>query len=202
MSQQFIFYPPSKDDGWAVAKLISDCPPLDTNSVYCNLLQCHHFSSTSVAVRLTDELNKPGELVGFISGYRVPDKPETLFIWQVAVSEKARGRGVAAKMIDHILDREACQSVRSIETTITEANKASWALFGRVAKSYNASLSSEALFTQDKHFSGQHDTEMLVTIGPLVRSRFAADNLAGGLSDNAVDSIGSTNRSMKTTSGN
>lgn len=174
MSQQFIFQQPSKDDGWAVSTLISDCPPLDTNSVYCNLLQCHHFSSTSVAVRFPqegkDELYKPGELVGFISGYRVPDKPDTLFIWQVAVAEKARGHGVAAKMIDHILDREACKSVRYIDTTITEANKASWALFGRVAKNYKAPLSSEALFTQDKHFSGQHDTETLVTIGPLMRT--------------------------------
>lgn len=170
MSQQFIFHQPSKDDGWAVSTLISDCPPLDTNSVYCNLLQCYHFSSTSVAVRLTNERNKPGELVGFISGYLVPDKPDTLFIWQVAVAEKARGQGVAAKMIDHILDREACKSARYIDTTITESNKASWALFGRVAKNYNAPLSSEALFTQDKHFSGQHDTETLVTIGPLVRT--------------------------------
>lgn len=170
MSQQFIFQRPSKDDGWTVSTLISDCPPLDTNSVYTNLLQCHHFSNTSVAARLTDERNKPGELVGFISGYRVPDKPDTLFIWQVAVAEKVRGHGVAAKMIDHILDREACECVRYIETTITEANKASWALFGRVAKNYNAPLSSEALFTQDKHFSGQHDTETLVTIGPLVRT--------------------------------
>jgi len=163
MSQQFIFYQPSKDDGWAVSQLIRDCPPLDTNSVYCNLLQCHHFSNTSVIVRWS------GELVGFISGYRLPDKPATLFIWQVAVSEKARGQGLATRMIAHILDREDCKSVRYIETTITEANKASWALFGRVAKNYNALFSSEELFTQDKHFSGHHDSEMLVTIGPLVR---------------------------------
>lgn len=163
MSQQFIFSQPSKDDGWAVSRLISDCPPLDINSVYCNLLQCHHFSSTSVAVRWS------GELVGFISGYLIPGKPNTLFIWQVAVSKNARGHGVASRMIAHILDREACKSVRYIETTITEENKASWALFERVAKNYRTSLSREELFTQDKHFSGQHDTETQVTIGPLMR---------------------------------
>lgn len=161
MSQQFIFYQPSRDDGQAVSQLISACPPLDTNSLYCNLLQCHHFASTSVAVRWHDEL------VGFVSGYLIPDKPETLFIWQVAVAEKARGHGVASRMITHILDRNICQTVRFLETTITEANEASWALFRRVAKNYGAALSSEDLFTKDKHFSGQHDTELLVTIGPL-----------------------------------
>ena len=162
MTQQFTFDQPSKADGWAVSQLIAACPPLDTNSVYCNLLQCHHFSATSVAARCSDEL------VGFISGYLVPDKPDTLFIWQVAVSEKVRGTGLASKMISQILNREACRSVRFIETTITKDNEASWALFGRIARDYGAPLSSEDLFTKNTHFSGQHDTEVLVTIGPLV----------------------------------
>ncbi len=168
MSQQFTFYQPSRDDGWDVSRLISVSPPLDANSVYCNLLQCHHFASTSVAVRWQDEL------VGFVSGYLIPDKPETLFIWQVAVAEKARGHGVASQMIAHILNREICQTVRFIETTITQANQASWALFGRVAKRYAAPLCSEDLFAKDRHFSGQHDTELLVTIGPLERATEAA----------------------------
>lgn len=89
----------------------------------------------------------------------------------------------------HILDREACKSVRYIQTTITKANKASWALFERVAKNYRTSLSSENLFTQNKHFSGQHDTETLVTIGPLVRDRYAAN------------SIGAIGKPMNTTTG-
>lgn len=176
MREQFIFYLPSKDDGWAVSRLISDCPPLDTNSEYCNLLQCHHFSSTSVAVCFKGELNEPEELVGFVSGYLIPDKVDTLFIWQVAVAEKARGHGIATDMIKHIVDRAACESVRFIETTITESNDASWALFGRVAKFFNAPISSEAVFIRDKHFSGQHDTEMLVTIGPLFGRQYSTDS--------------------------
>src|SRR5690606_15070663 len=53
-------------DGSDVYKLISCCQPLDTNSMYCNLMQCSHFAQTVVAA----EMN--GELVGFISGYRLP----------------------------------------------------------------------------------------------------------------------------------
>ena len=159
--QSFIFHVPSKEDGWAVSRLISECPPLDNNSVYCSLLQCHHFAHTSVAVKRRDEL------VGFISGYLVPGKTDTLFIWQVAVSQTARGNGLASQMIDHILSRENCQAVRFIETTITEDNKASWALFQRVADNYASPLSREILFDQNKHFIGHHDSEFLVKIGPL-----------------------------------
>jgi len=163
MDLQFSFYRPTSDDGKAVSQLIRACPPLDTNSNYCNLLQCHHFADTSVAVRQADRL------VGFISGYLIPMRPDTLFVWQVAVAEQARGHGVAAKMINHILERKACQAVDFIETTITETNSASWALFERIGKSYAAPLSTEALFLSGEHFSEQHESEMLVRIGPLQR---------------------------------
>ena len=60
---------PVAKDGPAVFELIKECPPLDNNSVYCNLLQCTHFSSTSVA-------GYQGEkLVGFVSGYIMPASP-------------------------------------------------------------------------------------------------------------------------------
>lgn len=163
-SQNFIFHTPSKEDGWAVSQLIRACPPLDENSVYCNLLQCHHFAGTSVAAK------QKGELVGFVSGYLIPGEPNTLFVWQVAVSSKLRGCGLASQMVAHILERDCCKSVLFIETTITETNKASWALFHRIADNYASPLSSKLMFDKDKHFSGRHDSEVLVKVGPLNRS--------------------------------
>ncbi|SMF39294.1 diaminobutyrate acetyltransferase [Alteromonadaceae bacterium Bs31] len=160
-NQALLFHSPSKEDGWAVSQLIEACPPLDRNSAYCNLLQCHHFAETSVAVKLQ------GELLAFTSGYIVPGRPDTLFIWQVAVSSTARGQGLASKMIDNILKRDCCTSLRFIETTITETNEASWGLFRRIAEKHGSQLSSELLFHQDKHFLGHHDSEILVKIGPL-----------------------------------
>ena len=156
---------PTKDDGSAVARLVEQCPPLDTNSVYCNLLQCHHFADTSVAAKLD------GQLVGFVSGYLIPNKPDTLFVWQVAVSDKARGCGLASRMIQHILDRAHCSQVHYLETTITADNQASWALFRRVAKHYAGELDAQVMFERHAHFDGQHDSEQLVTIGPLQRSQ-------------------------------
>ncbi|MDA3870409.1 MAG: diaminobutyrate acetyltransferase, partial [Gammaproteobacteria bacterium] len=84
---------PISTDGAAVHRLISQCPPLDTNSMYCNLLQCTHFADTSVAAV------QENELVGFVSGYIVPQRADTLFVWQVAVGDKARGQGLAGRML-------------------------------------------------------------------------------------------------------
>ncbi len=142
----------------AVHRLIAQCPPLDPNSSYCNFLQCGHFAATSVAAE------RDGELVGFISGYRRPDAPQTLFIWQVAVSEAARGCGLASRMLHHIVDRHG--DLTHMETTITPDNKASWALFERFADRREAPVEAAVWLDRERHFEGQHDSEELVRIGP------------------------------------
>ena len=152
---------PHVRDGAAVHKLIETCPPLDTNSMYCNLLQSTHFSETSA---LADFDGKP---YGFISGYIRPDSPSILFIWQVAVHEDARGLGLGKKMLSDILNREACNDIESLQTTITQNNKASWGLFRSFARDMDADCHDEVLFERRAHFKGAHDSEHLLTIGPL-----------------------------------
>ena len=159
-SAQVLLRRPVSEDGAAVHQLIGNCPPLDTNSLYCNLLQATHFSATSVAA----ELN--GALVGFISGYIVPERPDTLFIWQVAVAEEGRGMGLAGRMLQEILARPACAEARHLETTITPDNEASWALFRSLARKLDASCADSVMFDRERHFNGQHDSEMLLRIGP------------------------------------
>lgn len=163
-----VLRPPTLEDGMDVYRLIESCPPLDTNSSYCNLLQCSHFSDTSVAAEID------GRLVGFISGYKAPnkiaDKADTLFIWQVAVAESARGLGLASRMLSAILDRQECATVEYLETTITQDNQASWALFEGLAKKRSAILQRLDWMDKELHFSGLHDSETLVRIGPFTRT--------------------------------
>ncbi len=170
MVDEFTFRTPTIKDGASVAKLIKACPPLDTNSVYCNLLQCLHFSSTSVAVE------KDGRLVGFVSGYVIPNQTNTLFIWQVAVSEEARGKRLALQMIENILRREDLSGICFIETTITHDNRASWGLFEKLAEKHLAPITgntnSNTLFEKSDHFDDEHDSEILVKIGPIDRKKF------------------------------
>ena len=161
-SAQVLLRRPVSEDGAAVHQLIGNCPPLDTNSLYCNLLQASHFSATSVAAELD------GALAGFISGYIVPERPDTLFIWQVAVAEQGRGMGLAGRMLQEILTRPACAEVSYLETTITPDNDASWALFRSLARKLEANCADSVMFDRERHFKGQHDSEMLLRIGPFV----------------------------------
>lgn len=161
--EKVVLRPPTLEDGMDVFRLVESCPPLDTNSSYCNLLQCSHFAETSVAAE------QAGKLVGFISGYLVPGKTNTLFIWQVAVSAEARGLGLASRMLQNLLSRPGCSAVTHLETTITADNQPSWALFERLAKDLPADLQRTDWMDKDIHFSGLHDSETLVRIGPFSR---------------------------------
>ena len=152
--------PPGLEDGMAVFSLVKSCPPLDTNSRYCNLLQCSHFANTSVAAE------QKGNLIGFISAYAIPERPDTLFVWQVAVSEQARGIGLASRMLTHIFTRPQCDDIHNLETTITGNNEASWALFKSFADMQKAELQSSQWMDKKTHFAGQHDSELLIRIGP------------------------------------
>ncbi|MBI1361586.1 MAG: diaminobutyrate acetyltransferase [Alphaproteobacteria bacterium] len=158
-SSSLLFREPRAADGAMVHDLIAQCPPLDPNSLYCNLLQCSHFAGTCVIAEIG------GKAGGWISGYIRPDRPDTLFIWQVAVAPEARGRGLGRRMIRAILERPACRGVTRLETTITESNDASWALFRGLAHDLHARFTHRPGFEAETHFAGRHATEHLVEIG-------------------------------------
>ncbi|MFT7227929.1 MAG: L-2,4-diaminobutyric acid acetyltransferase [Methylophilaceae bacterium] len=151
---------PTVLDGYAITTLINSSPPLDSNSSYCNLLQCSHFSQTCVVV----ELN--GSIVGWLSAYLPPDQPGVIFIWQVVVHKNARGQGLVKNMIYELLSREDLLGVRFLNTTITEDNQASWRAFESFAKSHQLALNKSPHFEKELHFKGVHDNEFLVEIGP------------------------------------
>lgn len=154
---------PCAEDGAALHQLVAACPPLDSNSLYCNLLHCSHFRGTSIAAVGADQL------LGFISGYLVPEAPDTLFIWQVAVAPAGRQQGLALRMLKGILARPACQRVRFVHTTVNPDNSASKALFGALAREFEAPVQESVLFDRHTHFAGAHPDEVLLNIGPLRR---------------------------------
>lgn len=159
-AENLVLRVPSADDGPALHDLIAACPPLDQNSRYCNLLQVSHFAETAVVAE------QHGELLGSITGYLMPGAPDTLFIWQVAVHERARGQRLATRMMDAIVDRAACRQVRWMETTIDPGNTASWKAFAKFADARGAPSEQALLFARDRHFAGKHGDEVLLRIGP------------------------------------
>ncbi|MGQ2932636.1 diaminobutyrate acetyltransferase [Sphingopyxis sp.] len=156
----FAFRAPVATDGPVITALISRCPPLDRNSAYCNLIQSTHFADHCVVAQQGERI------VGWVSGHRPPSDPASFFVWQVAVASEGRGQGLAKRMIKSLLARPAQRGVTSLTTTVTEDNKASWALFHSLARDWNAPLERAALFERDAHFAGAYPTEYEARIGP------------------------------------
>lgn len=154
---------PETADGVRLHALVAQCPPLEENSVYCNLLQCTHFADTCVAA----EAN--GDLVGFVSAYIPPRQPNVLFLWQVAVHEKARGMKLAPRMLGELIDRPECADVQFIETTITPDNESAWKMFRGFAFERNIPTEEFILFDGRIHFAGEHKDEHLLRMGPFNR---------------------------------
>lgn len=152
---------PTPGDGSGVHQLIAACPPLDVNSTYCYLLLCSHFAATSVVA------DGESGVVGFVSAYRKPQAPDTLFVWQVAVGSAARGQGLARRMIEEILCRPACREIRRLETTISPSNEPSKALFQSLARGWGANCETTVLFPPETFGKEQHEEEELYSIGPL-----------------------------------
>lgn len=152
--------PPVSTDGMPVHRLIDRCKPLDPNSVYCNLLQCLHFAGTCAVAE------QNGRTVGFVSAYIPPPQPDTLFVWQIAVDDTARGQGLAKRLLKHVLARPACSAVRYLECTITEDNQASWGVFLSLARELDADERRLPMFDKQEHFAGEHESETLLRIGP------------------------------------
>jgi L-2,4-diaminobutyric acid acetyltransferase len=159
---------PGAADGAALHALVTDCPPLDPNSRYCNLLQCTHFADTCVVAE------RGGALVGFITGYLPPRRTDTLFIWQVAVHSQARGAGLGKRMLSHLLARPACADVRYLDTTVTADNHTSEAMFRSLARDLGARVRRHRWFDRERHFAGAHDAEYLLRIGPFAASETRA----------------------------
>ncbi len=151
---------PCKADGAGIHQLISECPPLDLNSVYTYLLLSEHFAGTSVLAGEGDTLE------GFISGYLVPSRPDTLFVWQVAVHANARGKGLGKRMLSHLLQRPDLSHVQYIETTVGPDNLASRGMFNSLARTLNAPVLETPMFDRAMFGRHGHEDEPLLRIGP------------------------------------
>jgi L-2,4-diaminobutyric acid acetyltransferase len=151
---------PEIADGSAMHALVRACPPLDLNSIYAYLLHCTHFRETCVLADSGDGL------AGFATAYLQPADPSVLFVWQVAVSPRARGLGVAGRLLQELMRRPACGHVRYLETTITPSNAASWRLFRAFAREQQAACRESTLFEAADFGADGHEAERLLRIGP------------------------------------
>jgi diaminobutyrate acetyltransferase len=165
---------------------------LDQNSPYAYIIVCRDFAGTSVVAYVGNTDPPAGDtpepldadadadagaggapatrgdpaVAGFVSGYLRPEAPDTLFVWQVAVHPRYRGRRVALAMLHSLWLRHIPAGLMFVEATVTGSNVASDRLFAAFAAMVGAPLARSAMFDAAL-FPVDHEGELLYRIGPL-----------------------------------
>lgn len=127
---------------------------------------CDFFSETSIVAFEGEGLETP---IGFVSGFIHPDKPDTLFIWQMAVHVSEREQGLATNMLHGLLGRNCCDKIQYIEATVAASNTPSNNLFISVARSFHSNYKISRYFEPDDFPESDTETqevEWLYRIGP------------------------------------
>lgn len=134
---------------------------LDDNSPYAYVLWGDHFSSTSRVALDTDD-----NVIGFVMGHRIPDRPDCLFVWQIGVADAFRGHGIASELLDGLW--ASVDGVKFLEATVTPSNSASDRLFRSFASRHGGEQ-SRGLAYNDELFplGSSHEAEYLYRIGPI-----------------------------------
>src|SRR5690606_27639742 len=128
---------------------------------YAYLLLCRDFSSTCLVAECSSALT------GFVTAYRPPARSDVLFVWQIGVAPRARGQGLATRLLEELLAQPACHGIRFLEANITPSNHASWRLFERLARRLAAPMETGEGFRADWFGDAAHEAELLMRIGPL-----------------------------------
>lgn len=128
---------------------------------------CDDFAQTTVVARDGDEI------VGCVTGFRLPKSPATLFVWQVAVATSHRRQGLGRRMIRDILARPANADMCVIETTVSPSNEASRGMFRSLARELGAPFDTIGGFPEKLFPESGHEEETRFRIGPFDRAAIA-----------------------------
>ncbi len=155
-----VFRTPRINDGAAIWRLVKESGVLDLNSSYMYLLLCKDFSDSCVVAE------EDGQLLGFVTGYRPPGRENAIFLWQVGVDAKARGKGLGKRLVEAFLHNPGARGAAYLETTVSPSNEASRALFRAIARDLDTECTISPCFSENQFPDGGHEPEELFRIGP------------------------------------
>jgi diaminobutyrate acetyltransferase len=151
---------PELADAAAIWRLVEQSETLETNSCYAYLLLCRDFADTCLVAYDGDRL------AGFVAAYTPPSRPNVVFVWQIGVDSRDRGRGLGRQLLTRLVDDAVTRGVQYMEATVTADNRASLGLFRSFASRGGWPLTESGHF-EPRHFADpQHDAELLIRIGP------------------------------------
>ena len=142
-------------------RLVQAAGTLEANSSYTYLVFARHFRSACIMAWHGDEP------VGFVMGYRIPEQPDSLFVWQVGVSKLAQGQGLGLRLLQALVEQPANSDVRYLCASVTPDNIPSRKLFSAFAREAGAEVEIDESFMPAEHYPDGHQPEGLFRIGPL-----------------------------------
>lgn len=157
---EITFREPRPEDGAALWEVVREGGVLDENSSYAYIMLCDRFADTCVVAE------HEGEILGFVTAFRPPRDPDVIFVWQIGVHSKARGQGLARRLLGYLVERDACVGVRYMETNITPDNVASQRLFRAFAREVGHARVEQRRGYGAGIFPNGHESEDLYRIGP------------------------------------
>ncbi|RCS46102.1 diaminobutyrate acetyltransferase [Bremerella cremea] len=155
------FRKPRVEDGAKLRELVANSQEMDDNSCYLYLLLCQDFADTCVVAESNETI------VGFVTGYTPPQRPTSLFVWQVVVAPEARRQGLAKRMLDVLIQQFPGEKLEFVEATITPDNVPSRSLFNALARSLHTEINYTPYFRADHFGNFAHDPEELCRVGPI-----------------------------------
>ncbi|TWI52893.1 diaminobutyrate acetyltransferase [Halalkalibacter nanhaiisediminis] len=154
------FEKPTVEDGAAMWELVNQST-LDQNSAYKYIMMAEFFAETCVVAKENDKL------VGFVTAFIPPERKDVVFVWQIGVDSSQRGKGLASKLLEELVQRHKGTNVEYVEATVTPSNKASQALFRRLARTHNTECEVTECFPEELFPGDHHEEELTFRIGPI-----------------------------------
>jgi L-2,4-diaminobutyric acid acetyltransferase len=140
--------------------LVKNTPNLDANSRYAYILWFRDFADCCLVATVDDEI------VGFLTGYRRPEEPETYFVWQTAVSPRHGIPFLGVKLFEAAAERQRARGARYVEASVSADNRSILMVLKQYARRRAAVVTERVLFPAEWLGEGHHD-EVLQRIGPL-----------------------------------
>ncbi|GAE31127.1 diaminobutyrate acetyltransferase [Alkalihalobacillus hemicellulosilyticus] len=159
-TDEVVFSKPTVKDGAGMWNLVNEST-LDQNSAYKYIMMGEFFAETCVVAKENDHV------VGFVTAFIPPERQDVVFVWQIGVHSSQRGKGLASKMLEELVNRPGCADVKFVEATITPSNEASQALFRRLSQKFDTQCEVKECFSEDLFPEDGHEEELTFRIGPI-----------------------------------
>ncbi|MFF8456420.1 L-2,4-diaminobutyric acid acetyltransferase [Streptomyces albidoflavus] len=154
---------PRPADAPAVWRLAERTAALDPNGPHHYALWFRDFADTSLVATLDEEV------VGFVTGYRRPEAPDTYFVWQYAAVARFALPFLDAELFESAADRERARGARYVETTAGTGSQGLVTVLEQYARGRSAPVRTALLFPAER-FPAAHADEVLYRIGPFPAS--------------------------------